>query len=307
MTAPLVIAMPGNEAMTRALARAVRAAVGAVELHASPDGETYLRFVPDLSGRALVIVCTLDRPNEKILPLLFAAAAARELGAAAIGLVSPYLAYMRQDRRFKPGEAVTSREVARLLSDAFDWLVTVDPHLHRYGSLAEIYRIPTRTVHAAPLISHWIRAHVVNPFVIGPDSESEQWVSAVARDADAPYAVLEKVRRGDRDVEISIKNLRDLEGRTPVLVDDIISSGRTMIEAVRLIVKRGAAPPICLAVHGLFADRCDALLAQSGARVVTSNSIPHETNGINVAPLLADSVSALLPSGNLAVGAANAH
>ena len=163
------------------------AEVGQLELHAFPDGETYLRFLTDVAGRTLVIVCTLDRPNDKILPLIFAAATARELGAAKIGLVAPYLAYMRQDRRFKPGEAVTSRQIAQLLSNAFDWLVTVDPHLHRYGSLGEIYRIPTRVVHAAPLISEWIRAHVANPLIIGPDSESEQWVSAVAKDAGAPY------------------------------------------------------------------------------------------------------------------------
>ena len=105
-------------------------------------------------------------------------------------------------------------------------------------------------VHAAPLISEWIREHVANPLIIGPDSESEQWVSAVANDARAPYSVLEKVRRGDRDVEISVKNLADLGGRTPVLVDDIISSGRTMIEAVRLLTSLGGAPPVCLAIHG---------------------------------------------------------
>ena len=149
-----------------------------------------------------MIVGTLDRPNEKMLPVLFAAATARELGATNVGLVAPYLPYMRQDRRFKPGEAVTSREVARLLSDAVDWMVTIDPHLHRYGSLAEIYRIPTRAVHAAPLISQWIKTNASNPLIIGPDSESQQWVSAVAKAAGAPYAVLRKVRRGDRDVDI---------------------------------------------------------------------------------------------------------
>src|SRR6266568_5210389 len=273
MTAPVVVAMPGNDAMTQRLAQSLNADIGRIELRAFPDGETYLRFLTDVSGRALVMVCTLDHPNEKILPLLFAAATARELGAASVGLISPYLAYMRQDRRFKPGEAVTSREVARLLSNAFDWLVTVDPHLHRYGSLADIYRIPTRVVHAAPLISQWIRAHVPNPLIIGPDSESEQWVSAVARVAGAPYAVLEKVRRGDRDVEISIERLGHLDGRTPILVDDMISSGRTMLAAVRLLQEREATKPICTAVHGLFADRSDVLLAQAGARVVTSNSI----------------------------------
>ena len=203
MTVPLFIPMPGNEATARALARPLGAALGQLELRAFPDGETYLRFDGDLSGRSLAIVCTLDRPNEKILPLLFAAATARELGAIKVGLVAPYLAYMRQDRRFKPGEAVTSREIAQLLSNAFDWMVTVDPHLHRYSSLSEIYRIPTRVVHAASLMSEWIKANVPKPLIIGPDGESEQWVSTVAQDAGAPYAVLEKVRRGDREVEIS--------------------------------------------------------------------------------------------------------
>jgi ribose-phosphate pyrophosphokinase len=296
MIAPVVIAMPGNEAMTQALAQTLAADVGVIELRTFPDGETYLRFLSEVSKRRLLMICTLDRPNEKILPLLFAAATARELGATEVGLVSPYLAYMRQDRRFKPGEAVTSREVARLLSNAFDWLVTVDPHLHRYGSLAEIYRMPARAVHAAPLISDWIRAHISNPFIIGPDSESEQWVSAVAKDAGAPYAVLEKVRRGDRDVQIFLKDLQGLDGRTPVLVDDIVSSGRTMIAAVRLIIERGATKPVCIAVHGLFADHSDGHLAQAGARVVTSNSIPHETNGIDVAQLLAGAINELAPS-----------
>jgi ribose-phosphate pyrophosphokinase len=294
MTAPLIIAMPGNEAMAQALAPSLRADTGQLEVRAFPDGETYLRFAGDVSGRILVLVCTLERPNEKILPLLFAAATARELGSKKVGLVAPYLAYMRQDRRFQSGEAVTSREVARLLSNAFDWLITVDPHLHRYGSLAEIYTIPTQIVHAAPLMSQWIKANVLNPFIIGPDSESEQWVSAVAKDAGAPFTVLQKVRLGDRRVEVSAKDLRHLDGRTPVLVDDIISSGRTMIEAVRLLKEHGGSAPICVAVHGLFADRSDQLLAKAGARVITANTISHETNGIDVSEILALSVARLV-------------
>lgn len=293
MTVPLFIAMPGNDAAARALAQTLGAAIGQLELRAFPDGESYLRFATELSARTLAIVCTLDRPNDKILPLLFAAATARELGAAKVGLVAPYLAYMRQDRRFKPGEAVTSREVAQLLSNAFDWLVTVDPHLHRYGSLSEIYRIPTRVVHAASLMSEWIRTNVVNALLIGPDSESEQWVSIVAKDAGAPYTVLEKIRRGDRDVEISIKNLGDLRGRTPVLVDDIISTGRTMLETIRLLKARGPAVPVCIAVHGLFAADAYEALIGAGARVVTCNTVHHPSNAIDVHGALAEALRTL--------------
>jgi ribose-phosphate pyrophosphokinase len=282
--------MPGNEMLAGGLAAKLGCEVGHIEMRQFPDGETYLRLLTSPSGRAVVIVCTLDHPNDKLLPLLFAAATVRELEASKIGCVAPYLAYMRQDRRFKPGEAVTSRQVAHLLSGAFDWLVTVDPHLHRYGSLAEIYSIPTCVIHAASLISQWISLNVANPLIIGPDGESEQWVAAVAKDAGAPHSVLEKTRHGDRSVEIRLRDLDPWKGCTPVLVDDIISSGRTMLEAVRLLAAQGWAAPVCIAVHGLFADQADVLLAQAGARVVTSNSIPHLTNGVDLTALLADAI-----------------
>ncbi len=286
MTAPLITALPGNEPLARKLAATIGGEVGEIETREFPDGETYLRFVTNPAGRSLVIVCTLAHPNSKILSLLFAAAAAREIGASKVGLVSPYLAYMRQDRRFKFGEAVTSREIARLLSNAFDWMITVDPHLHRYKSLAEIYSIPTRVVHAAPLISQWIKRNVSKPIIVGPDSESEQWVSEVANEIGAPFTVLEKIRQGDRKVEIRIKEADRLSQHTPVLVDDIISSGRTMIEATRLIVANGFSAPFCVAVHGIFADKADEILSSSGARVVTTNSVPHKTNEIDITSLL---------------------
>jgi ribose-phosphate pyrophosphokinase len=284
---PLLVAMPGNEKLTEDLAATLRCDVGRLEIRAFPDGETYLRFRTSPDGRSVGIVCTLARPNEKLLPLIFSAATARELGASKVGLVAPYLAYMRQDRRFQPGEAVTSRQVARLLSDAFDWLVTVDPHLHRYSSLADIYSIPTHVIHAAPLISDWIKANITEPLIIGPDNESEQWVAAVASDAHAPYSVLDKVRMGDRDVEIRLKDLEEWRGRVPVLVDDIISTGRTMIEAVRLLTSQGWPSPVCVAVHGLFADDADSVLVGTGARVVTTNSVPHKTNAIDIGKALA--------------------
>ena len=283
----LLLPMPGNEAITRALSASLGWAIGEVETRHFPDGESYIRIPTVVDARPVIVVCTLAHPDEKFLPLIFAAATAHELGAPSIGLVAPYLAYMRQDRRFKDGEAVTSQHFAKLLSGAFDWLITVDPHLHRYTSLNEIYSIPTRVLHAAPLISQWIKENAPNAVIIGPDSESEQWVADVARNASVPYSVLEKKRRGDRDVVITLKDMGAWRDRTPILVDDIVSSGRTMIEAVRLLIADGWPPPICLAVHGIFADRSDELLAASGARVVTANTIPHGTNRIDVSQLLA--------------------
>lgn len=288
--APLLIAMPGNEQLAGAISAGLGGQLGQIEVRRFPDEETYLRFEDSPERRKLIVVCTLDRPDTKILPLLFTAATARELGAEEVGLIAPYLAYMRQDRRFKPGEAVTSRTFAHLLSDAFDWLITVDPHLHRYGSLSEIYATATRVVHAAPLISRWIKQNVTDPVIIGPDSESEQWVSATASQIGAPYTILEKTRLGDRDVQIRIRDAESLAGHTPVFVDDIISTGRTMIEAVRLVKARGSLAPVCVAVHGLFSDQADRTLTEMGARIVTCNTVPHDSNAVDVTEALAAEV-----------------
>jgi len=176
-------------------------------------------------------------------------------------------------------------------------VVTVDPHLHRWSSLAEIYKIPADVVHAAPAIADWVKRHVPSPVLVGPDAESEQWVAAVAARIDAPYQVLEKTRRGDRDVSVSPPDLARCNGHTPVLVDDIISTGRTMIETVRHLRVHGVREPICVGVHAVFAERAhDELLAAGAARVVTCNTIEHHSNRICVADALAEGVRARLAS-----------
>jgi ribose-phosphate pyrophosphokinase len=292
MNSPLIVPLPGNEGLAQSLAGALGCELGPLDIRPFPDGETYLRYgLPSLAGRPVAILCTLDHPNEKALPLLFAASTARDLGADSVGLVCPYLGYMRQDRRFKPGEAITSVHFARLLSAAFDWLITVDPHLHRRSSLSEIYTIPAVALQAAPLIASWIREQVERPLLIGPDAESEQWVANVARNAGAPHVILDKVRHGDRAVEVSIPDIERWQDRTPVLVDDIVSTARTMIETLRHLGRMRAKPAVCMAVHGIFAGRAYEELLEAGAsRVVTANTVPHETNGLDVTSLLAGAI-----------------
>ena len=287
----LMLAMPGNEKMGALLAARLGCELGQLETRRFPDGESYVRLLSDVEGKQVGIVCTLAQPDEQFLRLIFTATTARELGAASIALVAPYLAYMRQDKRFKEGEAVSSAPFAGLISGVFDGLVTVDPHLHRRRNLGEIFSVPTYVARAAPLLGDWISQNVDNPLIVGPDSESEQWVSAVAARASAPHVVLEKQRFGDRDVSIAIPDLASWVGREPVLIDDIVSSGRTMIEAARGFVNRGFAKPYCLAVHALFAEDSYAELRQLSAGVVTTDAIPHPSNGISVAQLLADAFS----------------
>ena len=283
--------MPGNEALADAIRRTLGAEIGRLITRHFPDGESYLQFETALVDRSVALVCTLAHPDDKLALLLFAAAAAADLGARNVGLVAPYLAYMRQDRRFRAGEAITSNTFASILSNQFDWLVTVDPHLHRHRTLAEIFSIPTHVVHAVAAISRWVRSEIQKPLLIGPDMESEQWVAAVARDAEAPHLTLQKVRRGDRDVEVFLPDMAAWRGHTPVLVDDIISTGRTMIKTIGHLRQAGMASPVCIGIHGIFAENAlDALIDAGAARIITVNTIPHITNAIDILPDIAKAV-----------------
>jgi ribose-phosphate pyrophosphokinase len=288
---PLVLATEGNRDVAATLARRLDAELGRTTLRRFPDGESYVRVESDVAGRDVVVACTLDRPDEKLVPLYLLAATARDLGARRIGLVAPYLAYLRQDRRFRPGEGVTSAYVARFVGTMVDWLVTVDPHLHRYASLGEVYGIPATAVHAAPLLAKWIRTHVPTALVVGPDRESTQWVAAVAADAGVPWTALDKVRRGDRDVDVTLTDVARWRDRTPVLVDDIVSTGASMVAAMRELGRHGLAPAVCLAVHAVLADGAEDALRRAGAaRLVTCNTIRHPSNAIDVDPLVAAAV-----------------
>lgn len=294
----LVLALPGNEPLAAEIASICNAELGKLSVRHFPDGESYVRIDSEVKGREIALVATLDRPDEKILPLIFTARTLLELGATRLGLVAPYLAYMRQDKRFQPGEAVSSVHFANLLSACFSWLVTVDPHLHRHSDLGELYSIPCRVVHAAPLIAAWIRENVTWPVLIGPDEESAQWVSAVANMCNAPYTVLRKIRHGDQDVEVSLPDVDRWRAHMPVLVDDIISTARTMIETVGHLKRLELEPPMCIGVHAVFAGTSMEDLVATGASIVTTNTIPHMTNKINMALALATSVQELLGEAN---------
>ena len=283
----LIIPLPGNEPFAGRLADAGGWELGQLETRRFPDGESYVRLLSEVAGRTVDLVCTLADPDAGFLRLIFAADAARALGAAKVNLIAPYLAYMRQDKRFKPGEAVASRTFARLVSSSFDRLITVDPHLHRYAALSALYEIPADTLHAAPLLADWIAAEVEKPLLIGPDEESAQWVSAIAARIGAPHMVLRKIRHGDNDVEIALPDLSPWRGRQPVLVDDIASSGHTLVEAARLVVRQGLPGPVCAVVHGLFAGDAYQRLSAVADRIISCDSVPHESNAISLAPLVA--------------------
>lgn len=286
----VILAYPGDEPLACALAASRPGALAEpLELRQFPDGESYVRLPAEVKGARVSVVCSLYQPDSRFLPLAMIASTARDLGAERVDLLCPYLSYMRQDERFSPGEGVTSRYMASLLCGLFDGLVTMDPHLHRHPTLDELYSIPNACISSAPALARWLKQYPGPLVLVGPDEESEQWVVALSETLGAPYMILNKTRMGDREVEIDASSLRHHEGATVVILDDIISTGRTMAKTVEHILAQGMRAPICVGVHAVFADDACALLKQVGAReVVTCNTIPHPTNQIDVNATLAD-------------------
>lgn len=198
---------------------------------------------------------------------------------------------MRQDKRFSPGEGITSFYFAKVPSEFAESLIIVDPHLHRKKSLNELYDVPNKVIHSAKILSQWIKIHIENPVLIGPDRESKQWVSKVAKDAGAPFFVLEKTRLGDKQVKVFLPEVALYKNHTPVLIGDIISTASTMIEATIQLRKAGMSAPVCIGIHAVFSGNAYRELLNAGvAEVISCNTIPHISNRIDISESIAKAI-----------------
>lgn len=288
----MIVGIASAQALAEEVAIAAGLPLGRIGLHRFPDGETLFRILDPAEGRDTFLIARLDNPDAKLLPVLMLADGLRQQGARTVTLVAPYLPYMRQDIAFKPGEVISAKAFAKLISQNFDQLITVDPHLHRYETLDEVYAIPALNVSADAPIAAWISDQVENAVIVGPDIESEQWVRRIAGHLEAPFQTLTKIRHGDRDVEVSVPDLTHLNGRAIVLVDDIISSGETMLQTVHRC--RGAyrdAPILCCATHCLATPEVLGSFASAGVQAIAATeSVLGPISTIGIADQLAHAV-----------------
>ncbi len=287
----LILGFPDYREQAQHLASRTGLDYAEVEIHHFPDGESRVRLPAGLGER--VILCrSLDHPNDKLIELALTAAAARELGVHHLTLVAPYLCYMRQDKAFRPGEAISQPIIGQLLADWVEELITVDPHLHRVPRLEDA--IPVKRAHcltAAPLMADFLARELEAPLLVGPDEEARQWVSAIAAHAGLDYRVGAKERHGDREVEVHFPDPPP-PGRHLVLVDDVASTGHTLENAVAALASSLPASLSVLVTHALFLEGTLERLRQAGVtHIWSTDSIPHPSNRLALAPLLASALN----------------
>lgn len=290
MSDTLLLYFEEDDASASRIATAANMDKALVQRHRFPDGEMRLRLPPTLPAR-VCLLRTLDHPDPKLIELLLAARSARDLGARHMTLIAPYLAYMRQDTAFHPGEVVSQRVIGDFLANLFDALITVDPHLHRTATLKQAVPVAqSATLSGAPLLADLIAKHHPQPLLIGPDEESAQWLGKAAAGHGFDWAVCKKVRLDDHQVHIVLPEISVI-GRSVVLLDDVASSGHTVAVASRLLMSAGAASVDLAVTHALFAGNALELIHQAGVRQVWSTDcIAHPSNAISMAPAIAQAL-----------------
>jgi ribose-phosphate pyrophosphokinase len=262
-----------------------------IDVHRFPDGEIKVTAGP--SADAVILYMPLDAPNEKLIALLFAAEALRRGGTQRLVLVAPYLCYMRQDTAFNPGEAISQKVIGPLIARTVERVVTVDAHLHRTHAIADVFPgIAAEDLSAMPTIAEAIRGTLgANTVVVGPDEESAQWVGDLAQRLGLACVVGRKTRAGDRSVSIRFAEGERLKGRPVLLVDDIVSSGGTLVTCAKALTAAGVTSIDAVVTHALFPPATLEDFTRAGIRSLRSTtSMPHPTNAIPLDALLAEAL-----------------
>jgi len=287
----IIVSCSKGAHLGRKIAKKSGAGYTAIKTGRFPDGEIYLRFLKDVKGKIVVLVQSFYGDIDGlIVETLFAAATARDLGAKKVLLAAPYFPYFRQDKSFHDGECVSLHVIGHLFDKYFDKIIVVDPHLHRENTLQHVFKTESSRLTANPLIAMYIQKHFRTPVLIGPDWESYKWARKVAEMINAESSILEKKRYSSHNVKVRLRRRIEMENKEAIIVDDIISTGHTILETIKNIKKLNPKKIICICVHGIFTENALEKIRKAGASVISTNTIPSAVSEIDVSGLIANSL-----------------
>ena len=280
--------------LAKNVANLLGVASGKLEIKRFPDGEKYLRVLDEVKDEHVIVIQSMPRtPDDCLFEYLLLVDTLKDLGAKRVTSFIPYFAYARQDERFKPGEALSFKTVSKLIeSVGTDEIFTIDMHQHRVLKSSEVFTIPSQNLSAMPLLAEYVRKEgkVTNPLVIGPDVEAEHWAKLAAAWLHTEYDVFEKKRFAADKVEMRPRR-SNAKDRDVLIVDDIISTGGTMIEAAKILFMQGAKRIEIACTHPILAsDALNRIKAVGILNVIGTDTVPGPISYVSVAPLIADSV-----------------
>jgi len=280
-----VVGCSGAKHISRKISEKMNANYSELELKKFPDGEINIRFKKDLKNKNVLLIQSFyENINEKIVEILFAYYSAKDLGAKKIKLLALYFPYFRQDKRFIKGQGISIKSMSKIFC-VFDKIFVVEPHLHRIKKIKQILPHGKR-ISVIPLIANYFKNLKINDFIfVGPDSESSQWTKNVAKILKKEYFILRKKRYGSRNVKIKLNKKIDIENKNIVIIDDIISTGGTMLKTIKELKKLKPKQIYCVGIHGVFADKKILEELEKEAKIISTNTILSKLSKIDISDI----------------------
>ncbi|MER3457194.1 MAG: ribose-phosphate pyrophosphokinase [candidate division GAL15 bacterium] len=286
-----------NRPLAEQIAGCLRLELGRARIERFADGEIYVRYEENARGVDAFVIQSLCHPvNENLMELLIMVDALRRASAGRITAVIPYYGYARKDKKDAPREPITGRLVADLLITAgVDRVLTVDLHA---GQIEGFFSIPVDHLRAMPLFSDDLRHKGLrNAVVVAADDGAVKRSKQLADRLDLPLAIVFQ-RRVGKDTKQPVEVVGEVEGKVPILIEDIIDTARTITGAVEVLVQHGAQPEayVC-ATHAVFAGPALQRLSRPEIReVIVTDTIPRQPEAppkvrvLSAAPLLAEAI-----------------
>lgn len=262
--------------------------VGKIEIKRFPDSEIYVRILSDVKNSECAVVKSVQK-NEDFMELLFILGALKDNGAKSVNLVVPYLMYMRQDKIFKDGESLSARTVLRILSSFSDKISLINSHIFRSHGEFNFYGIKVNNIDVFEEIARYYKK-LDNPKVIAPDKGAYDAAKTCASVLGCESDFIPKTRISDREVVMEKKDLH-VSGKDVLIVDDIISTGGSIIEAIELIKKQNPKSISVGCVHGIFVNKEKfELIKKISDEVVSTNTFKSDVSKVDVSRKIAENL-----------------
>ncbi|CAM3005948.1 ribose-phosphate pyrophosphokinase [Paenibacillus sediminis] len=280
--------------------------LGKIKLSRFKSGEIYVHYEESIRNSDVFLVQSLSHPvNELFVELLVMIDAAKRASARTINVIVPYYGYARQERKSAPREPISAKMVADVLTTVgATRVITIDLHA---PAIQGFFNIPVDHLTALDLISDYLKSkNIENPVIVSPDAGRASMAEKLANRLDSPFAIMIK-KRPKHNESVITHIIGDVKDRTPIIIEDLIDTGSTIIHVVEGLKERGAKDAIVCATHGLFSDNAiERLVHPNIKEVVITDSIalPEEHSSkftiLSVAPILAKATRIIREGGSIA-------
>lgn len=283
----LIASFDKTKDIAKKVAKGLNAEYCEINVGKFPDSEFHLKLKKDPKNKTVVIMDSMvGDPNDEIIESILAAGIAKDFGAKKVILLATYFPYLRQDKHFAGFDSFSSKHIIKLFSE-FDKILVLDPHLHRIKKMNQLSK-KADNITTNKVVADYIRKKFKDNFeIIGPDGESEQWSAVIAKMLKKKVVILEKTRFDGRTIKQKEKNLGG--AKSYILIDDIISTGKTLEGALEMAKKQGANKLVCIGIHGLLVEGADKRVIKH-AQLITTNTIPSKYSKIDVSPAIIDAL-----------------